>query len=512
MALQPTGEIVVIGSGMTGLCLGALLASAGYPVRILEAHPSAIGGHARTLTIAGMEFCAGPRYVWGFGKNQVGQRVLETLNLEKEIPFIPMDPDAFERFAVGGNSPVAIPMGLERYATLLMELFPQETAGLQRFFAVIQEMYEVSTLVSDQCLYLQSPNRMRLGVMLGENLHLVTKLNAFRFTGWTLKDLYDHCHLSQPVRRLLYGHSGVFAESESQLSMLIYASATGYYHQGAYLPSPGFGRLVTALSQAIQKNGEVLCGKRVTRLLTDGNKINRVDCSDGSTFTCQAVISTLSPRLTARLLPGALERRYTYRNSNTVNCFFMGVTGQPQLVKDLKLKNLWWQEGSQEVEYEHPDATRPPQVIYLGSQSTQRQPDQTGEAGGMLLDVTAFTAGNFEQARAAYHQGMEAYAAYKHRVTERLVETIEHYLFPNFHTLIQFIEIYTPLDIFHELGAENGSTYGRRMDVRSFLQGPPPQLPFTNLHMASATVGLEGITNAFQSAVYWLYKLTGIKV
>jgi phytoene dehydrogenase-like protein len=76
MVLLKTGEVVVVGSGITGLCLGALLAKAGYPVRVLEAHPAAIGGHARTLTIGGLEFCAGPRYVYGFGKGQVGRRLL----------------------------------------------------------------------------------------------------------------------------------------------------------------------------------------------------------------------------------------------------------------------------------------------------------------------------------------------------------------------------------------------------------------------------------------------------
>lgn len=509
MARQQTGEIVVVGSGITGLCLGALLVHAGHPVRVLEAHPAAIGGHARTLTFGGLEFSAGPRYVWGFGKAQVGQRVLEALGLETETPFIRMDPEAFERLAVGERPPVAIPMGLERYVARMVEMFPREAPGIRRFFAVVRDIHEASRHFNDNSLFLLGPNQMRLGLMLADKLSLGHKLKALRYRRWTLKDLFDGCRLSQPARRLLYGHSGDFAENETHLSLLLYAASLGCYHQGAYVPATGFGGLVKALGRSIEKNGEVLSGKRVTRLATDGAGVTRVDCADGTQYPCRAVVSTLSPRLTARLLPGGLEEHYTYRSSNSLNVFCMGVTRLPHLVEDLRLKNLWWQDGSSHVDYDRPDTTQLPQMIYLGSHTAHRE---QLAAGDTLLDVTAMTPGSFEQSRAAYHRGAENYAAYKDKLADRLLQGIERYLYPGFRSHIQFIETLTPMDLHLELGAEDGSTYGRRMDTSSFLRGAPPQLPFTNLHMASATVGLEGIPVAFQTAVHWLYKLTGSKV
>ena len=174
------------------------------------------------------------------------------------------------------------------------------------------------------------------------------------------------------MRRLLYGNNCDFAESESHLSLALYAAVTGFFHQGAYMPGAGFDRLVQTLRHAIEQNGEVLTGKRVTRLVTDHRKVTRVDCTDGSGYPCQAVISTLSPRLTARLLPGSLAAHYTYRSSNSLNCFFMGVTGLPNLVEDLRLKNLWWQEGNQEALYGLLDTTGLLQAIYLGSHTAHQ--------------------------------------------------------------------------------------------------------------------------------------------
>ena len=512
MTQDQSGKVVVLGSGITGLVLGALLTEAGRQVTVLEAHPTAIGGHARTLSIGGLEFCAGPRYVWGFGKGEAGQRVLKTLGLEEDVPFHLMDQDAFERFAVGVNPPVDIPMGLDRYAARLCEMFPEESAGLRRFFSVVQEIFEVAQIYTEKTLYLQRPARMTLEIMRARGLPLGLKLKRLRYAYWTLEDLFDDCGLSQPVRRLLYGHSGDFAENESQLSLMLYAAATGFIHQGSYVPANGFDGLLTALRKTIEKNGQVLTGKRVTHLLTDRGQVTHVECDDGSSYPCRTVISTISPRRTAALLPGGLTTRYRYRTSNSMNCFFIGVTGSHRLADDLNLKNLWWQEGSEEANFDRPDTTQPPTFIYLGSHTAHRSSNGTSEAEETLLDIAAATPGNFEQAQAAFRQGPDSYAAYKREVTERMLEAVDRYLYPGFREHVRFVETFTPLDISHELGAENGNTFGRRMDVASFLKGPPSPLPFKNLHLANAEAGLPSIATAFQTAVYWFRKLTGISV
>jgi len=78
---HPGDMIVVLGSGITGLCAGAILSKLGYRVNVLEAHPEQLGGHARTLEIEGLKFSAGPQFVWNFSFSPyvVGERVLRFL-------------------------------------------------------------------------------------------------------------------------------------------------------------------------------------------------------------------------------------------------------------------------------------------------------------------------------------------------------------------------------------------------------------------------------------------------
>ena len=80
-------EVIVIGSGIGGLCCGGLLAKAGKKVLILEAH-SKPGGAAHVFQKDGYTFESGPSLWSGIGTwpttNPLGQ-VLKALNQKVEL-------------------------------------------------------------------------------------------------------------------------------------------------------------------------------------------------------------------------------------------------------------------------------------------------------------------------------------------------------------------------------------------------------------------------------------------
>src|SRR5262245_3779088 len=106
---------LILGSGMGGLALGALLARAGGTVTILEAHPEAIGGWAQTLHVKGYRFTAGPRYLWGFGPGQVGRRFLDKCALAERVPMVEFDRRGFDHVYVGAGEPIRVPNGWPEY-------------------------------------------------------------------------------------------------------------------------------------------------------------------------------------------------------------------------------------------------------------------------------------------------------------------------------------------------------------------------------------------------------------
>ncbi len=241
---QFASEILVLGSGITGLCAAALFASHGQAVRVLEAHPGLIGGHARTIQKQGYRFSAGPQYVWGFGHGQIGWRILDRLGLAQSLPFRSMDPDGFERLIVADHAPFDVPMGLDRFCEKMVTSFPKEEPGLREFFTKINALFLAGQVIFEAGLYLKSFRQMLSGLLASSRLSLDVKGSVLEHAGSTLEQLFNQSRLGDPVRRLLFGHSGLFAENETDLPAFIYAAATGFYHAGASVPVGGFDGLL----------------------------------------------------------------------------------------------------------------------------------------------------------------------------------------------------------------------------------------------------------------------------
>lgn len=504
-------DVVIVGSGITGLVVGALLAKLNHRVRILEMHRESFGGHARSVQIGGLHFCLGPQYVWNFGPSDVGQRVLAFLGLHDDVPFAKMDQDCFERIVVGDDAPLDIPMGRPRFLEAMMGRFPDEEKELRRFFRYIDALYRSSRILHDKGLYRASVRAMRTGLFFSSGQGLRQKMISARLSRWTLKQLFDECGLSETARKFLYGYCGVFAEKESDLAAGIYASATGYYHEGAYFPRNGFPSLIAALIRVIEEHGGTVAGnKKVAQLSWRGRFITSVICSDGTASETDLVVSNLSPRLTCRLLSGCGEQEIRYQPSNSLVACCVGLRHYPELNELLKGRNYWWRDGKREIEFHEPDMTAPPAMLYVGSPTAngfdpawQYQPDQ-----GLIL----FAPGNYRQAKQAMEAGSEEYAGLKSKIRQALLSVLDDRLFPGIASRIRFAEVISPADIESEIGAENGSVYGRRLTVCQVLSGPEKPFPFDNLHIACAATGLPGIATGFQTAVLLCKQLTGVSI
>jgi phytoene dehydrogenase-like protein len=186
------------------------------------------------------------------------------------------------------------------------------------------------------------------------------------------------------------------------------------------------------------------------------------------------------------------------------------VKDYPPLLQALQLRNIWWQDGKGKIEYAAPDDTRLPQTIYLGSPTANGIHSNNSDPARQALIV--FSPGDFSRSKQRYLQDPSKYAAFKKELTGRMLELIDEKIFPGLLSGIESCECYTPWDVFQELGAEAGNAYGRRLTLKNLLAGPPPQLPFENLHIACASVGLPGIATAFQTAAHLFFKLSGRRI
>ena len=89
-------DYLIVGSGLSALVFGALMAKAGKTVRVLEAHEHPGGfGHSFTMSKK-YTFNAQLHYVWDCGEGHTVNRVLKKLDLDRTITFNRFDPDGFD--------------------------------------------------------------------------------------------------------------------------------------------------------------------------------------------------------------------------------------------------------------------------------------------------------------------------------------------------------------------------------------------------------------------------------
>jgi all-trans-retinol 13,14-reductase len=106
-------DYLIVGSGLSALVFGALMAKAGRSVQVLEAHEHP-GGFGHTFTMAQQyHFNAQLHYVWDCGEGHTVNQVLKELGLADTVTFERYDPNGFDHMRMPGYA-VDIPAILKR--------------------------------------------------------------------------------------------------------------------------------------------------------------------------------------------------------------------------------------------------------------------------------------------------------------------------------------------------------------------------------------------------------------
>ena len=126
---------LVIGAGMAGLAVAALLAQAGRKVLVVEAH-DVPGGYAHTFRVKEFRFCAQVHYVFGCGEGETIDRLLRYLGIAEQVPFVRLDSEGFDHIVVAGER-VRVPNGLTKYRERLLRRYPAFRAPILGYFEAV---------------------------------------------------------------------------------------------------------------------------------------------------------------------------------------------------------------------------------------------------------------------------------------------------------------------------------------------------------------------------------------
>ncbi len=299
---RPSGQrVAIIGAGIGGLGLAAMLAKAGFDVTVVEKNEG-LGGRARQFTQDGFTFDMGPSWylmpdVFEHFFCLLGERVEDHLHLVKLSP-------SYRIFADDGTV-IDLEADPDKAASLFESIEPGAGAKLRRYLDASRYQYDV-VMQNFMHKNFDTP----LDFLTWRMVQAGTKLSAF-----TTMSRYVARFFKTPLLQKIMQYQLLFLGSSPFKTPSIY-NVMGHidFNMGVYYPMGGIHRLVEALADIARKHGAAIrSGVAVAKILVRDGTARGIRLADGETIEADIVVSNADIHHTETQLLDEPWRSFTPR-------------------------------------------------------------------------------------------------------------------------------------------------------------------------------------------------------
>lgn len=502
---QAVHDVVVIGSGLSALSVGSLLAQAGQRVCILEAHDKP-GGFAHTFAMGEYRFCAQVHYVWGCAPGTPVFEFLRRLGLERDITWELLDPDGYDRMVMPDGKQVRIPYGFDRLADAIDAAYPGQREPVRRFCDVLVAIRRELRALPE--------GRLRWWQVLGSALRFPTLI---RYRTRTLQQVFDACGLSREAQAVLIANAGDFMAPPADLSIFAYAALFGGYNTGAYYPTRHFRHLTERLAEVVvERGGDIFYESQVVGIAADGGRITHVTTADGRTFRGRRFICNMDPQQAARLIgrekfPRSYLKRLDYSYSPSGVIVYLGLRGLDLRAHGFGNFNTWqlfqwdmnqiWREAMEEHRFDRP-------WLFISTPTLHSTAPGVAPEGGHIMEL--LTLASYDHLKGLQAQSYTAYSHAKHAIAERLIDLVERHHVPGLREAIEVQVVGSPVTHEDFCLATRGNAYGSYLTPHQLgLSRLKAETPFPNLHWCNASSGYAGVNGTIGTGMRLYMDLTG---
>jgi all-trans-retinol 13,14-reductase len=486
---------LIIGSGMAGLTVASLLARSGRRVLVLEAHEYP-GGYAHTFKMGHYRFCAQVHYIFGCGKGEQVDRLLEDLGLREEVKFVSLDPAGYDHVVIGKDR-YQIPLGWDRFRDQMLRDFPEYAEPLKKYFQTILKLSEELDRL---------PKKTGLSDILAAPFRFPTLI---RYRQKTLLDLYEQVSMPPRLRAILAGQCGDYLLPPSEVSLLLHTALVMGYGKGAYYPEKHYSHLIDSVVGSIQNTPgcEVLLEHEVEKLLVEKGSVTGVVVKGGKTLRAKRYISNVDPGRTFELAglenfsEKFISKRKNYAYSYGTITLYVGI-------KNLDLRNFGF--GSFNIwHYPHEDLEK----IYFdqGVRGDLSSPWlflstptlHTSEPGlcppdRQILEIATHC--RYDDFRKLRDTDKSAYNREKRRIREIILDVVEKNYIPDLRKNMDLCVVGTPATNERYCWAPRGNSYGAALTPGQVQSTRKPfRSPLKNLWLVNATAGFPSIGGTVSS-------------
>ena len=501
-------DYLIVGSGLSALVFGALMANSGKTVQVLEAHEHP-GGFGHTFTMAKKyTFNAQFHYVWDCGEGQLVNLVLKKLGLDRDVTFEQYDPNGFDHMRMPGYA-IDIPSSPEELIQRLSKLFPESSDRIRQF---VNEVEKTGAGLKK----LAPPVKpMELVKNVGEVLSAAQYLNS------TLQDVFDKFQLPQAAQTLLALQWLDFLLPPNQLSFYAWVVLFRGYQAGAFYPTQHFEQVINSLVKVIESHGgQVLLNHEVTNFRLIDKTVTGIEAIDLTThqtqeFTGNTVICNIDPQRAAKMIgiekfSQKVRRKldYEYSPSNyMVYC----------VVKDIDLRDYgfgkWnlFHTGDLDLNvafermYNLNDFSNPSFAITTPTLLTDGGRDCPEDC----QIVEFLTVANYPYFKQLRESDPKAYRQKKQEILDSILDVVEKHYVPNFRKHLVFEITGSPTTNERYCWCPEGNSYGSILTPKNMGLGRlNHETSLDNFYFCNASSGYPGFAPTFWTGTLLYQRLS----
>lgn len=256
-------DAVIIGAGIGGLICANLLAREGLSVLLIEQHYM-VGGYCSTFRRKGFTFDAATHFY-----PLLGNPATITGKLLRELGatngWVKMDP--VDHFHFPDGSTFAVPADFDTYLSKLKQEFPHEAENMDRFFAIVREVY-----LSGLLTYFRWRETDRLA----------------QYSRMTVRDALDQHFHDPKLKLLLAADCGHWGSPPSRTSFVFDSMLRLSYFLGNYYPRGGSQAFADELALRFEElGGHILMSANAQQIVVRNKRACGVKINAGPVHSRQ---------------------------------------------------------------------------------------------------------------------------------------------------------------------------------------------------------------------------------
>ena len=442
-------NITIIGAGLGGLSAGALLANDGYKVTILEQH-NIVGGCATTFKRKGGFFCeVGLHEMDALYSDKIKSKIFKELNVYENIEFV--KPDEFFHIKTP-NIDFTMPHEIVQAKIKLIESYPLEKQAIEKYFTLIQTIYEKFELLSNLKWYDYA-------------LFPIKFAKVLRYNTKSVKDVFNGLFKDENLKIILNANMGYYHDSAKELNFLLHAIAqySFFYGQGWFIKG-GSQKLSDYLASFIVQNGgDVITQADVISIKKDFVEYKYKGKSKIQKF--DKLISNISPMQTYAM--ANIEYKNTKPLSNSLLTLYIGFNKNLKTIYGKKpYSNFFFKDVNSLEDFDKYRDIKPNKRGFVFVDYSQIDSALTKDKEKSFGAIC--TSGYLKEWECLSD---DAYKAKKEELKESYLAELEKY-YPNIKEYVEYAEVATAKTMQRYLKTPNATAYGFAPNVGEFFKIP----------------------------------------